>query len=120
MKLRAGLPKGSLQESTIALLKRAGLNVYTNSRSYFAATDDPEIECMLIRAQEMARYVEHGVLDCGLTGRDWVVESGLEVVTAAELIYGKQCLGKGRWVLAVPQASPFEKAEDLGGEVIAM
>src|SRR5205807_9280529 len=84
MKLRVGIPKGSLQESTVALFKRAGLNVYTSSRSYFANTDDPEIECMLIRAQEMSRYVEHGVLDCGLTGRDWVVESGLDVVTAAE------------------------------------
>src|SRR6185312_9639832 len=86
MKLRVGLPKGSLQESTIALFKRAGLNVYTSSRSYFAATDDPEIECMLIRAQEMARYVDHGALDCGLTGKDWVVESGLELQTATELV----------------------------------
>ena len=109
MKLRLGIPKGSLQESTIALLKRAGLNVYTSSRSYFANTDDPEIECMLIRAQEMARYVEHGVLDCGLTGRDWVIESGLEVVTAAELVYAKQSLGKLRWVLAVPEDSSFQK-----------
>src|SRR5690349_24697510 len=73
MKLRVGIPKGSLQESTIALLKRAGLNVYTSSRSYFAGTDDPEIECMLIRAQEMARYVDHGALDCGLTGKDWEI-----------------------------------------------
>src|SRR6185369_15641086 len=99
--------------------KRAGLNVYTSSRSYFAATDDPEIECMLIRAQEMARYVDHGVLDCGLTGRDWVVESGLEVVTAAELVYAKQSLGKVRWVLAVPEDSPFQKAADLSGKIIA-
>ena len=75
-----GIPKGSLQESTIALFKRAGLSVYTSSRSYFAGTDDPEIECMLIRAQEMARYVDHGALDCGLTGKDWVVESGLEFI----------------------------------------
>jgi ATP phosphoribosyltransferase len=119
MKLRVGIPKGSLQESTLALFKRAGLNVYTSSRSYFAATDDPEIECMLIRAQEMARYVEHGVLDCGLTGKDWVIESGLEVVTAAELIYAKQSLGKVRWVLAVPEDSPFERAEDLDGKIIA-
>jgi ATP phosphoribosyltransferase len=119
MKLRTGIPKGSLQESTIALFKRAGLNVYTSSRSYFAATDDPEIECMLIRAQEMARYVDHGVLDCGLTGRDWVVESGLEVLTAAELIYAKQSLGKVRWVLAVPEDSVFQKAEDLSGKIIA-
>lgn len=119
MKLRVGIPKGSLQESTLALFKRAGLNVYTSSRSYFAATDDPEIECMLIRAQEMARYVDHGVLDCGLTGRDWVVESGLDVVTAAELVYAKQSLGKVRWVLAVPEDSPFQKPEDLSGKIIA-
>src|SRR5689334_15642502 len=119
MKLRVGVPKGSLQESTIALLKRAGLNVYTSSRSYFAGTDDPEIECMLIRAQEMARYVDHGALDCGLTGKDWVVESGLELVTAAELIYAKQSLGKVRWVLAVPEDSEFQKPEDLAGKIIA-
>jgi ATP phosphoribosyltransferase len=119
MKLRVGIPKGSLQDSTIALFKRAGLNVSTSSRSYFAATDDPEIECMLIRAQEMARYVDHGVLDCGLTGRDWVVESGLEVVTAAELVYAKQSLGKVRWVLAVPEDSAFQSAEDLAGKIVA-
>jgi ATP phosphoribosyltransferase len=119
MKLRVGIPKGSLQESTVTLFKRAGLNVYTSSRSYFANTDDPEIECMLIRAQEMSRYVEHGVLDCGLTGRDWVIESGLEVVTAAELIYAKQSTGKVRWVLAVPEDSGFQKAEDLAGKIIA-
>ena len=119
MKLRVGIPKGSLQEATIALLKRTGLNVYTSSRSYFANTDDPEIECMLIRAQEMARYVEHGVLDCGLTGKDWVIESGLEVVTAAELVYAKQSLGTVRWVLAVPEDSGFNKPEDLAGKIIA-
>lgn len=119
MKLRLGIPKGSLQESTIALLKRAGLNVYTSSRSYFANTDDPEIECMLIRAQEMARYVDHGAIDCGLTGKDWVIENGLDVVTAAELVYAKQSLGKVRWVLAVPEDSPFQKAEDLAGKIIA-
>jgi ATP phosphoribosyltransferase len=119
MTLRLGIPKGSLQESTIALLKRAGLNVYTSSRSYFAKTDDPDIECMLIRAQEMARYVDHGSLDCGLTGKDWVVESGLDVVSAAELIYAKQSLGKVRWVLAVPEDSGFQKPEDLAGKIIA-
>jgi ATP phosphoribosyltransferase len=119
MKLRVGIPKGSLQESTIALFKRAGLNVYTSSRSYFAATDDPEIECMLIRAQEMARYVDHGVLDCGLTGKDWVVESGLAVETAAELVYAKQSTGRVRWVLAVPEDSGFNRAEDLAGKIIA-
>ncbi len=119
MKLRVGVPKGSLQESTIALFKRAGLNIYTSSRSYFAGTDDPEIECMLIRAQEMARYVDHGVLDCGLTGRDWVVESGLDLISTAELVYAKQSLGKVRWVLAVPEDSSFQSAEDLAGKIIA-
>jgi ATP phosphoribosyltransferase len=119
MKLRLGVPKGSLQDATVALFKRAGLSVYTSSRSYFAGTDDPEIEVMLIRAQEMSRYVEHGALDCGLTGRDWVIESGLEVVTAAELAYAKQSLGKVRWVLAVPEESSFQKAEDLAGKTIA-
>jgi ATP phosphoribosyltransferase len=119
MKLRLGIPKGSLQESTIALLKRAGLNIYTSSRSYFANTDDPDIECMLIRAQEMSRYVDHGALDCGLTGKDWVIENGLDVVTAAELVYAKQSLGKVRWVLAVPEDSEFQKAEDLTGKIIA-
>ena len=119
MTLRLGIPKGSLQESTIALLKRSGLNVYTSSRSYFAKTDDPEIECMLIRAQEMARYVDHGALDCGLTGKDWVIESGLDVVSAAELVYAKQSLGKVRWVLAVPEDSEFQKPEDLADKIIA-
>ena len=119
MNLRLGIPKGSLQESTIALLKRAGLNVYTSSRSYFANTDDPEIECMLIRAQEMARYVDHGALDCGLTGKDWVIESGLDVMTVAELVYAKQSLGKVRRVLAAPEDSPFRRPEDLAGKIIA-
>ena len=95
MKLRIGIPKGSLQEATLQLFARAGLHVYTNARSYFASTADPEIECMLIRAQEMARYVEHGALDAGLTGLDWVMESGLEVVTVADLIYAKQKPGQG-------------------------
>ena len=115
MKLRIGIPKGSLQEATLQLFARAGLNVYTNGRSYSASTADPDVECMLIRAQEMARYVEHGVLDAGLTGLDWVMESGLEVVTVADLIYAKQSRGKVRWVLAVPEASSYQRAEDLGG-----
>ncbi|HLW54637.1 MAG TPA: ATP phosphoribosyltransferase [Candidatus Angelobacter sp.] len=119
MKLRVGIPKGSLQESTVALFKRAGLNVHTSSRSYFAGTDDPEIECMLIRAQEMARYVDHGAIECGLTGKDWVVESGLDTPAVADLIYAKQSLGKVRWVLAVPEDSGFQKAEDLAGKIIA-
>lgn len=119
MKLRVGIPKGSLQDATVALFKRAGLNVYTSSRSYFAATDDPEVECMLIRAQEMARYIDHGSLDCGLTGRDWLIESGLDVGTVADLIYAKQSLGKVRWVLAVPEDSAFQKPEDLAGKIVA-
>ena len=85
MKIQLGIPKGSLQEATIQLFDRAGFKIYANGRSYSAGTDDPEIECMLIRAQEMARYVEHGALDAGLTGRDWVIESGLEVMTVADL-----------------------------------
>ena len=109
MKIRLGLPKGSLQEATLQLFSRAGLPIFTNGRSYFATTGDPEVECMLIRAQEMARYVEHGVLDAGLTGLDWVVESGLEVVTVSDLIYAKQSRGKVRWVLAVPEDSQYQQ-----------
>jgi len=119
MKLRLGIPKGSLQEATLSLFTRAGLRVYTNPRSYFAATDDPEIDCLLIRAQEMARYVEHGALDAGLTGLDWVLESGLEVVSVADLIYAKQSMGKVKWVLAVPEDSNFQKPEDLEGRIVA-
>jgi ATP phosphoribosyltransferase len=119
MKIRLGLPKGSLQEATLELFSRAGLPIYTNGRSYFATTADPEVECMLIRAQEMARYVEHGVLDAGLTGLDWVVESGLEVVTVCDLPYAKQSRGKVRWVLAVPEDSLYQRAEDLGNRIIA-
>ena len=119
MKVRIGIPKGSLQEATLQLFARAGLRVYTNARSYFASTGDPEIECMLIRAQEMARYVDHGALDAGLTGLDWVVESGLDVVAVTDLIYAKQSRGKVRWVLAAPEDSPFQRAEDLGGRIIA-
>jgi ATP phosphoribosyltransferase len=119
MKLRIGIPKGSLQEATLQLFARAGLNVYTNGRSYSASTADPDVECMLIRAQEMARYVEHGVLDAGLTGLDWVMESGLEVVTVADLIYAKQSRGKVRWVLAVPEASNYQRAEDLKDCIVA-
>jgi ATP phosphoribosyltransferase len=119
MKIRLGIPKGSLQEATLQLFAQAGLQIHTNSRSYFASTGDPEIECMLIRAQEMARYVEHGALDAGLTGYDWVVESGLEVVTVSDLIYAKQSRGKVRWVLAVPESASFAKPEDLSGKIIA-
>jgi ATP phosphoribosyltransferase len=118
-KLRLGIPKGSLQEATIALFARAGFNIYANGRSYFPAIDDPEVECMLIRAQEMARYVEHGALDAGLTGTDWVAESGLAVQPVTDLVYAKQSRAKVRWVLAVPEDSPYQKAEDLRGCIIA-
>jgi ATP phosphoribosyltransferase len=118
-KIRLGIPKGSLQDATIALFKRAGWNVYADGRSYFPSIDDKEIECMLIRAQEMARYVDHGVLDAGLTGIDWVVESGLNVTSITSLTYAKQSRRKVRWVLAVPEGSGFEKAEDLEGKTIA-
>ena len=119
MKLRLGIPKGSLEEATLALLALAGLQVYVSPRSYFAGTNDPEIECLLIRAQEMARYVEHGALDAGITGLDWVLESGLDVATVADLIYAKQSRGKVRWVLAVPEDSPAKSPEDLRGATIA-
>jgi ATP phosphoribosyltransferase len=119
MKLRIGIPKGSLQEATLQLFERAGLRVYTNARSYFASTADSDIECMLIRAQEMARYVDHGALDAGLTGLDWVIESGLEVITVADLVYAKQSRGKVRWVLAAPEDSQFRSAKDLEGRIIA-
>lgn len=119
MKLLIGIPKGSLQEATLALFARAGLPAYTNGRSYHASTADPEIDCMLIRAQEMARYVEHGAIDAGLTGLDWVIESGLEVATVADLIYAKRSRGKVRWVLAVPESSSFQRPEDLSGRIVA-
>jgi len=119
MKLKLGIPKGSLETATIDLFRRAGFNITTSSRSYFPAIDDPDIECMLIRAQEMARYVEDGVLDAGLTGRDWVAETGATVVTVADLIYAKQSFGKVRWVLAAPETSPFRSVKDLEGKVIA-
>jgi ATP phosphoribosyltransferase len=118
-KIRLGIPKGSLQDATIALFAAAGFKIYASGRSYFPSTDDPELECMLIRAQEMARYVEHGVLDVGLTGLDWVIESGRQVETVCDLIYAKQSRGKVRWVLAVPEDSPFQRAEDLDGKIIA-
>ena len=119
MKLKLGIPKGSLENATIDLFRRAGFTITTSSRSYFPAIDDPEIECMLIRAQEMARYVEDGVLDAGLTGRDWVEETEAKVETIADLIYAKQSFGKVRWVLAVPDASPFQGVKDLQGKIIA-
>ncbi len=119
MKLKLGIPKGSLENATVDLFRRAGFQITTSSRSYFPVIDDPEIECMLIRAQEMARYVEDGVLDAGLTGRDWVEENEAKVQTVADLIYAKQSFGKVRWVLAVPESSPFQSVKDLQGKIIA-
>jgi ATP phosphoribosyltransferase len=119
MKLKLGIPKGSLENATIDLFRRAGYAITTSSRSYFPAIDDPEIECMLIRAQEMARYVEDGILDAGLTGRDWVAETEAQVEAVADLIYSKQSFGKVRWVLAVPESSGFQSVRDLEGKIIA-
>jgi ATP phosphoribosyltransferase len=119
MKLKLGIPKGSLENATVDLFRRAGFQITTSSRSYFPSIDDPEIECMLIRAQEMARYVEDGVLDAGLTGRDWVAEYDAKVETVADLIYAKQSFGKVRWVLAVPESSSFQSVKDLQGKTIA-
>ena len=123
--LRLGIPKGSLQDATVQLFARAGFTIYVSSRSYFPSIDDPEIECMLIRAQEMARYVADGVIDAGLTGQDWIREHEVghpgEAVLEpiCDLIYAKQSFGKVRWVLAVPEDSPFKRPEDLAGKTIA-
>jgi ATP phosphoribosyltransferase len=119
LKLKLGIPKGSLENATVDLFRRAGFNITTSSRSYFPSIDDPEIECMLIRAQEMARYVEDGVLDAGLTGRDWVEENEAQVETVADLIYAKQSFGKVRWVLAAPESSLYRTVQDLQGKIIA-
>jgi ATP phosphoribosyltransferase len=125
MKLKLGIPKGSLQDATVQLFARAGFNLYVSSRSYVPAIDDPEIDCLLIRAQEMARYVADGVLDAGLTGQDWIAEHELGdgttgvLTSVADLIYAKQSFGKVRWVLAAPEDSAFTSARDLEGRTIA-
>jgi ATP phosphoribosyltransferase len=125
MKLKLGIPKGSLQDATIQLFARAGFNIYVSTRSYFPTIDDPDVECMLIRAQEMARYVSDGVLDAGLTGQDWIAEheagdgkTGV-LTNIADLIYAKQSFGRVKWVLAAPEDSPFQSATDLEGKTIA-
>jgi ATP phosphoribosyltransferase len=118
-KLKLGIPKGSLQDATIALFERAGWRILANGRSYFPTIDDAEIECMLVRAQEMARYVEKGSLDAGLTGNDWVQENETEVEYVTSLTYSKASRQKVKWVLAVPEDSPFQRPEDLAGKVIA-
>jgi len=117
--LRLGIPKGSLQDATVDLLARAGWKVTLSSRSYVPAIDDPEMDCLLVRAQEMARYVESGALDAGITGHDWVEETRADVLELAELIYAKQRLARVKWVLAVPEDSAIHEPRDLEGKVIA-
>ncbi|MBR3583403.1 MAG: ATP phosphoribosyltransferase [Kiritimatiellae bacterium] len=117
--LKLALPKGSLQESTFALLKRAGWNCTCGSRSYVPTIDDPDIAARLVRPQEIARYVSLGLLDAGLTGYDWIYENGADVVEVAELCYSKATSHPVRWVVAVPEASPIQKVEDLEGKRIA-
>ena len=125
MKLKLGIPKGSLQDATVQLFARAGFNIYVSTRSYFPSIDDPDIECMLIRAQEMARYVCDGVLDAGLTGQDWIAEHKLggdmkhSLTSVADLVYAKQSFGKVRWVLAAPEDSRFRSANDMAHATIA-
>lgn len=118
-RLKIALPKGSLQEATYRLFERAGWKISTSSRSYFPRMDDPELEAVLIRAQEIARYVQDGVIDCGLTGRDWVAENDANVVEVAALVYGKQETRPLRWVVAVPNDSPMQTVQDLQGKRIA-
>ena len=118
-KLKLGIPKGSLQDATIALFERAGWRIFANGRSYFPTIDDADIECMLVRAQEMARYVEHGALDAGLTGNDWVLENESDVERITSLTYSKQSRTKVKWVLSVPEDSPYQRPEDLKGKIIA-
>lgn len=119
MILKLGIPKGSLESATIELLRKAGFNLTTSTRSYFPAVDDPELECLLVRAQEMARYVENGILDAGITGLDWVCENGASVQTVCDLVYAKQSFGKVRWVLAVPDSSSIRSVQDLQGKIVA-
>ncbi len=119
MKLKLGIPKGSLENATIDIFRRAGFQITTSSRSYFPSIDDPDIECMLIRAQEMARYVEDGILDAGLTGRDWIEENNSDVLALADLIYSRASFSKVRWVLAVPENSTVQRVQDLEGKIIA-
>ncbi len=117
--VRLGIPKGSLEQATIALFRRAGWKIGSTSRSYVPSIDDQELSCALVRAQEMARYVESGVLDAGLTGLDWVLESGTDVVIVADLMYSKASTGAARWVLAAMASSPIQRPEDCAGKRIA-
>jgi len=117
--LKLGLPKGSLQESTVKLFRKAGYPISVSSRSYYPDMDDPEISAMLIRAQEMAGYVENGIIDCGLTGKDWIMEQGAKVQEVTELVYAKEGQRPVRWVLAVPNDSKIKSVKDLKGKRIA-
>jgi ATP phosphoribosyltransferase len=118
--LKLGLPKGSLQEATFKMFRKAGFNVSLPSeRSYFPSTGDPEIEAILLRAQEMSRYVQDGVLDCGITGDDWIIENGSDVVRITDLAYAKQSMSKVRWVLAVPESAGIDSVEQLQNKRIA-
>ncbi len=117
--LKLGLPKGSLQESTLKLFKKAGYNISIDSRSYYPSVDDADIEMLLVRAQEMAKYVDDGVLDAGLTGKDWILEQGADVKEVAELNYAKGGLRPVRWVIAVPNDSKIKKVKDLNGKRIS-
>ena len=117
--LKLGIPKGSLEEATVNLFAKAGYNIKIKSRSYFPSIDDNEIECMLIRAQEIARYVQNGVLDAGLTGKDWIQENRADVVEIADLVYSKTSSRPVRWVLAVPNESPIQSVKDLQGKRVA-
>ena len=117
--LKLGIPAGSLQESTAALFSKAGYNIRFSSRSYYPTIDDPEIECLLIRAQEMARYVEQGILDAGITGHDWVLETQANVAEICEMVFSKVSRRKVRWVLAVPEDSDIQSVQDLAGKRIA-
>ena len=119
MKLKLGVPKGSLQEATFSLLSKAGFHFSVSSRSYFPSIDDEELEAMLIRAQELPRYVEDGVFDAALTGYDWIIESGVDVVSVSDLIYSKQSMRKVKWVLAVHESSSVKSVKDLEGKRIA-
>lgn len=119
MQLKLALPKGSLQEATVRLFQRAGYDVTVSRRSYHPSIDDPEISAMLIRAQEVSRYVAQGVLDAGITGNDWHLDSGTDLVPVTELVYSKQTRRPCKWVLAVPADSPFQRVEDLAGKRIA-
>ncbi len=118
-KLILGLPKGSLQDSTFDLMKKAGFNIFAASRSYFPSVDDSELTARLIRPQDMSRYVEKGIIDAGITGQDWVEENGSDVIVVQDMVYAKQSLTPVRWVLAVPNESPAQRAQDLQGKRIA-